>query len=83
MGDIELLFLLATFFMYHRVASSLAREFLHIQIDFDDNGKREIRDEGLGVALQLVLTSGADAVHYRSIQPTNFHEYRCSGPGVR
>jgi hypothetical protein len=44
---------------------------------------REIRDEGLGVALQLVLTSGADAVHYRSIQPTNFHEYRCSGPGVR
>jgi hypothetical protein len=83
MGDIELLFLLATFFMYHRVASSLAREFLHIQIDFDDNGKREIRDEGLGVALQLVLTSGAHAVEYRTTEPINFHEYRCSGQGVR
>jgi hypothetical protein len=37
----------------------------------------------LGVALQLVLTSGADAVQYRTVQPINFHVCRCSGPGVR
>lgn len=78
-GDVELLFLLATFFIYHRVVESLRRDFIDVQINPMEH--REIRDEGLGVALQLVLTSGADAVHYRSIQPTNFHEYRCSGPG--
>jgi hypothetical protein len=83
LGDIELLFLLATFFIYHRVVESLAREFLSMQIELNAIGKREIRDQGLGVALQLVLTSGADAVQYRTVQPINFHVCRCSGPGVR
>ncbi|KIK35703.1 hypothetical protein CY34DRAFT_16864 [Suillus luteus UH-Slu-Lm8-n1] len=79
MGDIELLFLLATFFIYHRVVESLFRDFISVQIT--PVQEREIRDQGLGVALQLVLTSGADAVHYRTMQPTILHEYRCSGPG--
>ncbi|KAG2144102.1 uncharacterized protein EDB93DRAFT_543800 [Suillus bovinus] len=79
MGDIELLFLLATFFMYHRVVESIFRHWIRMQSA--PMQKREIRDKGLGVALELVLTSTIDAMDHRSVEPINFHEYRCSGPG--
>ncbi|KAG1744275.1 hypothetical protein EDB19DRAFT_1696577 [Suillus lakei] len=79
MGDIELLFLLATFFIYHRVVESIFRHKFRVQSAPVE--KREIRDQGLGVALQLVLTSTTDAMKHRSVEPINFHEYRCSGPG--
>ncbi|KAG1796468.1 hypothetical protein EV424DRAFT_1444638 [Suillus variegatus] len=79
LGDIELLFLLATYFMYHRVVDSIFRHWFRMQSAPME--KREIRDKGLGVALELVLTSTIDAMDHRSVEPINFHEYRCSGPG--
>ncbi|KAG1831056.1 hypothetical protein EV424DRAFT_1373600 [Suillus variegatus] len=79
LGDIELLFLLATFFMYDRVVKSIGRHWSRIQSVPTE--KREIRDKGLGVALELVLISTIDAMDHRSVEPINFHEYRCSGPG--
>ncbi|KAG2339015.1 hypothetical protein BDR05DRAFT_636524 [Suillus weaverae] len=79
MGDIELLFLLATFFIYHRVVGSIFRHWFLVQNAPME--KREIRDQGLGIALELVLTSTADAMKHRNVEPINFHEYRCSGPG--
>ncbi|KAG2159371.1 uncharacterized protein EDB93DRAFT_1115342 [Suillus bovinus] len=79
MGDIELLFLLATFFVYHRVVQSIFRHWFRMQNDPVE--KRDIRDEGLGLALEVVLTSTINAMDYRSVEPINFHEYRCSGPG--
>jgi hypothetical protein len=59
MGDIELLFLLTTFFIYHRVVESLFRDFICVQITPIE--KREIRDQGLGVALQLVLGASGNS----------------------
>ncbi|KAG1750692.1 hypothetical protein EDB19DRAFT_1676379 [Suillus lakei] len=79
MGDIELLLLLATFFIYHRVVGSIFRHWFRMQSAPTE--KREIRDEGLGAVLQSVLTSTTDAMEHRSVEPINFHEYRCSGPG--
>ncbi|KAG2140654.1 hypothetical protein DEU56DRAFT_288031 [Suillus clintonianus] len=80
MGDIELLFLLATFFIYHRVVESIFRHwYRHTQNAPME--KREIRDEGLGVALELVLKSSIDAMDHRSVEPINPQEYKCSGPG--
>ncbi|KAG1852919.1 hypothetical protein C8R48DRAFT_723743 [Suillus tomentosus] len=79
MGDIELLFLLATFFIYHRVVASIFRHWF--RMNNVPTEKREIRDEGLGTALEIVLTSTINAMDYRSIEPINFFEYRCSGPG--
>ncbi|KAG1811853.1 uncharacterized protein BJ212DRAFT_497032 [Suillus subaureus] len=81
LGDIELLFLLATFFIYHRVVESISRHWF--RVSSAPMEKREIRDKGLGVALELVLTSTIHAMDHRSVEPINFHEYRCSGPGVR
>jgi hypothetical protein len=81
MGDIELLFLLATFFVYHRVVESIFRHWFRIQSA--PREKREIRDKGLGMALEIVLKSTIEAMDHRSVEPINFHEYRCSGPGVR
>ncbi|KAG2340781.1 hypothetical protein BDR05DRAFT_966318 [Suillus weaverae] len=79
LGDIELLFLLATFFVYHRVVDSICRHWYRMQsVPME---KREIRDKGLGVALELVLTSTIHAMDHRSVEPINIHEYRCSGPG--
>ncbi|KAG1771963.1 hypothetical protein EV702DRAFT_629105 [Suillus placidus] len=79
LGDIELLFLLATFFVYHRVVDSICRHWYRMQsVPME---KREIRDKGLGVALELVLTFTIHAMDHRSVEPINFHEYRCSGPG--
>jgi hypothetical protein len=37
----------------------------------------------LGMALEIVLKSTIEAMDHRSVEPINFHEYRCSGPGVR
>ncbi|KAG0704102.1 hypothetical protein DFH29DRAFT_400147 [Suillus ampliporus] len=81
LGDVELLFLLGTFFIYHRVASSIFRHWFRVQNSPME--KPKIRDEGLGIALKLVLTASTDAIKYRNIEPINFHEYRCSGPGCR
>jgi hypothetical protein len=81
MGDIELLFLLPTFFIYHRVVQSITRHWYFVQCFSRE--KPEIRDEGLGIALELVLTSTIDAMKHRNVGPINAHLYRCSGPGVR
>ncbi|KAG2035134.1 hypothetical protein BDR03DRAFT_963297, partial [Suillus americanus] len=79
LGDIELLFLLATFFVYHRVVGSICRHWFRMQSAPTE--KREIRDEALGTALEIVLTSTITAMDHRSVEPINFHVYRCSGPG--
>jgi hypothetical protein len=81
LGDIELLFLLATFFIYHRVVQSICRHWFRMQ-SFPTK-KLDIRDEGLGIALELVLKSTIEAMDHRDTEHINFHEYRCSGPGVR
>ncbi|KAG1871437.1 hypothetical protein F4604DRAFT_812624 [Suillus subluteus] len=79
MGDIELLFLLATFFIYDRVVRSIFRHWFLVHSA--PREKPEIRDKGLGIALELVLTATIDAMKHRNVEPINFHEYRCSGPG--
>ncbi|KAG1871433.1 hypothetical protein F4604DRAFT_1926165 [Suillus subluteus] len=79
LGDIELLFLLATFFIYHRVVGSICRHWFRMQSV--PTKRLDIRDEGLGAALEIVLTSTISAMDHRSVEPINFHEYRCSGPG--
>jgi hypothetical protein len=81
MADIELLFLLATFFMYHRVVASIYRHWSLVQSAPIE--KPEIRDQGLGMALEIVLKSTIEAMNHRNVEAINFHEYRCSGPGVR
>ncbi|KAG1744964.1 uncharacterized protein EDB91DRAFT_1335437 [Suillus paluster] len=81
MGDVELLFLLATFFIYHRVTTSIFRHWFLMENSPIE--KPVIRDEGLGIALSLVLTASTDAIRQRNIEPINFYEYRCSGPGCR
>ncbi|KIK34052.1 hypothetical protein CY34DRAFT_661961 [Suillus luteus UH-Slu-Lm8-n1] len=80
MGDIELLFLLATFFIYHRVVQSITRHWYFFVQNFSRT-KQETRDEGLGIALGLVLRSTIDAMKHRNVEPINVHLYRCSGPG--
>ncbi|KAG2035126.1 hypothetical protein BDR03DRAFT_963280 [Suillus americanus] len=79
LGDIELLFLLATFLVYHRVVESIFKHWFRMHSA--PMQKREIRDKSLGVALELVLKYTIDAMEHRSVEPINFHEYRCSGPG--
>ncbi|KAG2076208.1 hypothetical protein BDR04DRAFT_751459 [Suillus decipiens] len=79
MGDIELLFLLPTFFIYNRVVQSIFRHWFRMQSA--PREKRETRDEGLGRALEIVLKSTIEAMEHRRVKPINFHEYRCSGPG--
>ncbi|KAG2129363.1 hypothetical protein BD769DRAFT_680604 [Suillus cothurnatus] len=79
MGDIELLFLLATFFMYDRVVASIYRHWFLVQSAPTE--KPETRDKGLGIALGLVLKSTIEAMNHRNVERINFHEYRCSGPG--
>ncbi|KAG2140661.1 hypothetical protein DEU56DRAFT_798035 [Suillus clintonianus] len=79
MGDVELLLLLPTFFLYHRVVESIFKHWFRVQSA--PMAKREIRDKGLGVALELVLKSSIDAMDHRSVEPINPQEYKCSGPG--
>ncbi|KAG0694856.1 hypothetical protein DFH29DRAFT_299487 [Suillus ampliporus] len=83
MGDTELLFLLPTFFVYHRVVDSLFRHSHRIQNSFMPEEKREIRDEAFELSLKLVLMASTDAMEFRTVEPVNFYEYRCSGPGCR
>ncbi|KAG2356595.1 hypothetical protein BDR07DRAFT_1463961 [Suillus spraguei] len=75
-GDIELLFLLATFCIYHRVVGSIFRHWY-----LASREKPEIRNKDLAIALHIVLRATTDAMKYRNVEPMNFHEYRCSGPG--
>ncbi|KAG1729500.1 uncharacterized protein EDB91DRAFT_1253013 [Suillus paluster] len=83
MGDMELLLLLPTFFIYHRVVDSISQHWYRIKNSPMPVDKREVRDKGLGGVLQIVLTATTHAMEHRAVKPMNFHECRCSGPGCQ